>query len=259
MIKLKNNQTIKEIKAQLLQETDQASAFIKEVEKDTRSGVQNAIKQWRKKLDKQANLKAHFMEMQQFELQARNQGYKFIAGIDEVGRGPLAGPVVAAAVILPECFNLVEVNDSKQLSASKREELFTKIKAQALAIGIGVVDEKVIDKINIYEATKYAMMQAIEKLEHTPDCLLIDAMTLPCALPQEKIIKGDAKSISIACASIIAKVTRDRMMVDYDHVYPGYCFAKNAGYGTKEHLAGIEKKGICPIHRQSFAPIKNLI
>lgn len=259
MFKLKSNQTIKEIKAQLLLEKDQTSAFIKKIEKDARSGVQNALRQWRKRIEKQENLKAHFMEMQHFERQARNCGYRSIAGIDEVGRGPLAGPVVAAAVILPECFNLVEVNDSKQLSASKREELYTKIKEQALAIGIGMADEKVIDEINIYEATKCAMMQAIEKLEQAPDCLLIDAMTLPCALPQEKIIKGDTKSISIACASIIAKVTRDKMMVEYDHLYPGYYFAKNAGYGTKEHLDGIEKQGICPIHRQSFAPIKNLI
>ena len=174
-------------------------------------------------------------------------------------RGPLAGPVVSAAVILPENFHLVEVNDSKQLSLKKREELFDQIMEQALAVGIGIKDEQVIDSVNIYEATKLAMKEAVRELAVKPDCLLIDAMALDLNIPQEKIIKGDAKSISIACASIIAKVTRDKMMESYHEQYPGYGFDKNSGYGTKEHLEGLKLQGITPIHRKTFAPIKEMI
>ncbi len=251
--------SIKTIKAQLDQITNEGDLYFKELATDERLGVQKLVNQWYKKRAKEKALVQHFEEMKQFENRAKQKGYSFIAGIDEVGRGPLAGPVVAAAVILPADFHVFEVNDSKQLSSTKRSELYEKIRAQAIAIGIGVIGEKIIDQVNIYEATKLAMLQAIEKLAVAPDHLLIDAMKLTVDISQESIIKGDAKSISIACASIIAKVTRDRMMLEFDQQYPGYDFANNAGYGTKNHLLGLEKLGICPIHRKTFAPIKQLL
>ncbi|MFY8330423.1 ribonuclease HII [Vagococcus carniphilus] len=229
------------------------------LQEDSRKSVQQAIKSTKNRLTKAEQLKAHFEEMKEFENQGYLAGHEYIAGIDEVGRGPLAGPVVTAAVILPKDFNLYEVNDSKQLSLKKRNELFEKIEEQAIAIGIGIKSHDVIDDVNIYQATKLAMNEAVANLSIQPDLLLIDAMTLETNIPQEKIIKGDARSISIACASIIAKVIRDRMMEDYDLIHPGYGFSKNAGYGTKEHLLGLETQGICPIHRKTFAPIKNMI
>ncbi|OJG28286.1 ribonuclease HII [Enterococcus caccae] len=201
---------------------------------------------------------ALFEEMQQFENSARAQGHRLIVGIDEVGRGPLAGPVVAAAVILPENFQLLGVNDSKKLSAKKRDELYDEIQNQAISIGIGMVDHNKIDEINIYQASKLAMGIALEDLCFIPDYLLIDAMKLDVKIPQESIIKGDARSVSIAAASIVAKVIRDRLMEDYGKMYPGYGFEKNAGYGTKEHLLGLQKQGICTIHRKTFAPIKDM-
>ena len=202
-----------------------------------------------------------FEEMSRMEAELRNKGYTAVAGVDEVGRGPLAGPVVAAAVVLPPDFDLIEVNDSKKLSEKKREELFPLITEKAVAYSIGMVSHDVIDEINILEATKRAMKDAVlslnEKLKskgHSQiDMLLIDALTLS-DMPMEQmgIVKGDAKSISIAAASILAKVTRDHMMIDYDCKYPGYGFASNKGYGTKTHYEGIQKLGICPIHRKSF-------
>lgn len=182
-----------------------------------------------------------------------------IAGVDEVGRGPLAGPVVAAAVILPADFELLGVNDSKQLSDKKRRELAPKIMAQAVAVGFGIVEAPEIDQINIYEASRVAMKQAVNQLKPPADYLLVDAMVVDVNLPQEKLIKGDAKSASIGAASIVAKVKRDEMMAAYDAEYPGYDFASNAGYGTAAHLAGMAKHGITPIHRQTFAPVKKYL
>lgn len=250
--------TIKEIKEKLCQISDPNDDFLKELAFDSRKGVKQLLKSWKRNYQKQQQLKEHFEKMCIYEKKLRMQGYQFIAGIDEVGRGPLAGPVVAAAVILPCDFALLEVNDSKQLSETKREELYFQIKEQALAIGIGSCDNKRIDEINIYEATKEAMLKAIDELK-VCDYLLLDAMELDINIPQTKIIHGDALSISIAAASIIAKVTRDNMMKEYDEIYPGYDFKNNAGYGTAKHLEGLEKLGITPIHRKSFAPIKNLI
>lgn len=196
--------------------------------------------------------------MKKYEKEARLQGFQMIAGIDEVGRGPLAGPVVAAAVILPENFSVVGVNDSKQLSGAKRDELFATIMDTAVAVGIGVQSHEVIDKVNIYEATKLAMREAIDNLDVPPDFCLIDAMPLKYCKNELSLIKGDSKSISIAAASIVAKVTRDRMMLAYDKSFPGYGFSQNMGYGTKKHLKGLESKGVCPIHRLTFAPVKNI-
>lgn len=179
--------------------------------------------------------------------------YGNIGGVDEVGRGPLAGPVVAGAVILPKDCRILYINDSKKLSAKRREELYDEIAKEAVAVAIGMADEKRIDEINILQATYEAMKEAIGKLAVPADCLLIDAVTIPDLLvPQVPIIKGDAKSQSIAAASIIAKVYRDRMMDEFDLLYPEYGFASNKGYGTAAHIAAIRKYGPCPIHRMSF-------
>lgn len=192
-------------------------------------------------------------EMKVFENELHAEGIRYIAGIDEVGRGPLAGPVVAAAVVLPEDFDVIGVNDSKKLSEKKREELFEKIKEKAVSFAFGIVDNETIDEINILEATKKAMKEAVEGLDVQPEHLLIDAVKLDAVdIPQTPIIKGDEKSVSVAAASILAKVTRDRMMVEYSEIYNDYSFEKNKGYGTKAHYEGIEKAGICPIHRKSF-------
>jgi ribonuclease HII len=183
---------------------------------------------------------------------------EYICGIDEVGRGPLAGPVVACAVVLPKSARILYVNDSKKLSEKKREELFDVITKEAVSFGIGVVDWKRIDEINILQATYEAMRQAINNLSVKPDILLNDAVTIPGVdIKQVPIIKGDAKSLSIASASIVAKVTRDRMMVEYNKTYPEYDFASNKGYGTAAHIAALKQFGATPIHRKTF--IKNLM
>ncbi|BDF33743.1 ribonuclease HII [Lachnospiraceae bacterium] len=183
---------------------------------------------------------------------------RYICGIDEVGRGPLAGPVVAGAVILPKDNPILYLNDSKKLSAKKRELLYDEIMEKAVATGIGIASPQRIDEINILQATYEAMRMAIADLKMRPDILLNDAVTIPeVDIPQVPIIKGDAKSVSIAAASIIAKVTRDRLMVEYDEVLPGYDFAKNKGYGTKAHIAGLKELGASPIHRATF--IRNFV
>ncbi len=181
------------------------------------------------------------------------QRFEYICGIDEAGRGPLAGPVVAGAVILQKENPILYLNDSKKLSKKKREALYAEIMEQAVSVGIGVVGPERIDEINILQATYEAMRQAVAKLTVTPDILLNDAVTIPgIEIFQVPIIKGDAKSVSIAAASIVAKVTRDRMMADYDKIYPGYDFAGNKGYGTKAHIASLKEIGPCSIHRTSF-------
>lgn len=207
----------------------------------------------------EAELKEMFLEMCEFENKCYAEGFELIAGIDEVGRGPLAGPVVASAVILPKGFELLGLNDSKKLSKKKREAYFEIIKENAISYGIGIVSEAEIDEINIYEASKVAMKRAIEGLNVTPDFLLIDAMKLDLNIPQENLIKGDMRSISIAAASVIAKETRDKMMEEYSVEYPGYGFEKHAGYGTKQHVEALRNLGVTPIHRKTFAPVKKLL
>jgi ribonuclease HII len=197
------------------------------------------------------------------ENELKSQGYDLIAGIDEVGRGALAGPVVASAVILPHPANLPWfglVRDSKELNSRQRESLFDLINKEALAVGIGIVSSQVIDSINILKATRLAMIQAVEKLPRQPHFLIIDRVTLSqCPIPQRGITRGDKLCLSIACASIIAKVTRDRMMVEFDQIYPGYGFAQHKGYGTGEHISCLQKLGPSPIHRLYFAPVRNII
>ncbi len=200
-------------------------------------------------------------EMKAYEASVRGEGYPFLAGVDEVGRGPLAGPVVAACVVLPEDFDLLGVDDSKKLTERKRLELAPQIRERALAYGLGMASEKVIDEINILQATMGAMRVAVDKAagmlkeRHGEDLslVLIDALTLPeLPYPQRAIIRGDSASLAIAAASILAKVTRDDMMIRYEDTYPGYGFASNKGYGTKAHYEGLARQGPCPIHRRSF-------
>ena len=226
---------------------------------DMRKGVQTALKSCQKRIEKEQKRAEHFIEMQYYERLAYQEGASFIAGVDEVGRGPLAGPVVAAAVILPKNIEDLGFDDSKKLSASKREEIYRLIQEKAIAIGIGIVDADIIDQVNIYQASRLAMQQAVSELKIQPDYLLIDAMKIDVNTPQIGIIKGDAKSISIAAASIVAKQVRDQMMQEFDELYPGYDFSNNAGYGTPKHLEGLKSKGICPIHRKTFAPIKDFL
>ena len=208
-----------------------------------------------KKLIKDIDLYLCKLDNYRYERKLKKQGINLIAGVDEVGRGPLVGPVIAACVILPEEFELDGLTDSKKLSEKKREEFYIKIKEQALGIGVGIVDEKRIDELNIYEATKVAMKEAIVNCNIKPEHILIDAMPLECGIPTTSIIKGDLKSITISAASVIAKVTRDHMLYDLDKKYPMYDFKKNKGYPTKEHLEAIEKYGIINEHRKSYAPV----
>jgi ribonuclease HII len=193
----------------------------------------------------------------------KSQGYELIAGIDEVGRGALAGPVVASAVILPNPASLTWlelVRDSKELNSRKRDSLFDLINKEAVAVGIGIIPPQTIDSVNILKATKLAMMQAVEKLPRQPNFLLIDRVTLSqCPIPQRGITRGDKLCLSIACASIIAKVTRDRIMEEFDQIYPGYGFAQHKGYGTGGHISCLQKLGPSPIHRLYFAPVRNII
>ena len=248
---------IGEIKAQLAETKEtELLDFIDEYKTDTRSGVVKLIETARKRLQKYKDELERTEQLKKFEKEY--EAFSYICGIDEVGRGPLAGPVVACAVILPKDCDILYINDSKKLSAAKREELYDVIMDKAVAVGIGMVGPERIDEINILQATYEAMRQAIGKLNPQPDLLLNDAVTIPMVdIRQVPIIKGDAKSISIGAASIIAKVTRDRMMEEYDNIYPGYGFASNKGYGSPEHIKAIKEIGPTPIHRRSF--IKNFI
>ncbi len=197
--------------------------------------------------------------MLEYENNLYKEGVTLVAGVDEVGRGPLIGPVVACACILPVNFYHKDIKDSKKLSEKKREEMYKIIKENALAIGLGIVSEKVIDEVNIYEATKIAMKEAIKNLNITPEHVLIDAMKLELNIPSTSIIKGDAKSESIAAASIIAKVTRDHMLDEMDKEYPMYDLKNNKGYGTKKHLEALRTCGPCKYHRVSYSPVRNAL
>ena len=250
--------TIKEIKEQLagIQQLD--DPLLAALEQDSRSGVIQAIVKRKREIQKRIDEDERLEGMLAYEKECYARGIELIAGVDEVGRGPLAGPVVAAAVILPKACKIPGLNDSKKIPKSKHKEIYEAVLQNAIAIGIGIKDNQVIDQVNIYEATKLAMMEAIGQLEPQPQHLLIDAMKLDLPIPQTSIIKGDANSLSIAAASIVAKVTRDQMMEEFDCEYPGYDFTQNAGYGTANHLAGLHKLGVTPIHRRSFEPIKSM-
>ena len=250
-------QKISEIKEEIQKaQPEEYTDIYKKYAEDTRSGVVKLLLQLHKKEEAYQRELIRTEKMKEYEHQYEHLGY--ICGIDEVGRGPLAGPVVAAAVILPKDAEILYLNDSKKLSAKRREELYDEIQEKAIAIGIGMAGPARIDEINILQATYEAMRQAIGQLSVEPEVLLNDAVTIPeVVIPQVPIIKGDAKSVSIAAASVIAKVTRDRLMEEYDQVLAGYGFADNKGYGSAEHIAALRKLGPTPIHRRTF--IKNFV
>lgn len=232
-------------------EVDQLHLIIEKYIDDERTGVQKLIEKAKKDQEKLRLERERLKVMREFE--EKYKDYEYICGVDEVGRGPLAGPVITAAVILPKDCEILYLNDSKQVSEKKREELYDIIMEKAIAVGIGSASHEVIDEINILNATYAAMRDAISKLEVKPDLLLIDAVHIPeVDIKQVSIVKGDARSVSIAAASIVAKVTRDRMMQEYDKVFPGYGFARNKGYGSQEHIQTLKEQGPCLIHRHSF-------
>lgn len=248
---------ISEIKAEFEAADEKLrSSLYEKYAADARAGVQNLIMKYRRQEEKLQEEIQRTEAMSRFEKEYAHCG--LICGIDEVGRGPLAGPVVAGAVILPKDEQILYLNDSKKLSEKKREELYDVIMEKAVATGIGIIGPARIDEINILQATYEAMRMAIGNLQVQPGILLNDAVTIPqVTIPQVPIIKGDAKSVSIAAASILAKVTRDRLMVEYDKVLPGYDFAGNKGYGSAAHIEALKKLGLTPIHRRSF--IKNFV
>ncbi|MCO7126010.1 ribonuclease HII [Sporolactobacillus shoreicorticis] len=248
--------TIAEIKERLSEKNELSEQEMQLLKSDARIGVRRLLRKWEERKAYFQKLIVKYHQMNRFEDELKNEGARCIAGIDEAGRGPLAGPVVAACVVLKSDAMIPGINDSKQLSVGKREYLYERICESADAFGVGIVSAHEIDKINIYQAAKKAMILAIEKMDRVPDHLLIDAMELPLDIPQTSLIKGDARSNSIAAASILAKVTRDRLMCDLDRIYPGYDFSKHKGYGTQAHLQAIERLGTCPEHRMTFAPLK---
>ena len=251
--------SISEIKAELENaDKDTRESLLELCKKDTRKGVLKLVEKYEKQKAAMAEELERLKKMHEFE--DKYCEYEYIAGIDEAGRGPLAGPVVAASVILPKDCEILYLNDSKQLSAKRRDELFDEIKQKAIAYGIGIVSQGRIDDINILQATYEAMREAIGRMseKQNPDLLLVDAVHIPDVdIKQVGIVKGDAKSVSIAAASILAKVTRDRFMVEMDKLYPEYGFASHKGYGSKSHIEAIKKYGASPIHRQTF--IKNFV
>lgn len=249
------HQSIPQIKAAIQQQQLQAADW-HILQNDSRKGVRYLVQQHQKQLRRQQQLQQDFQRRCQFE-ESFWQQQKLVAGIDEVGRGPLAGPVVTAAVILKPQQVILGINDSKVLSAAQRQRLYQKIVHQAIAVSVAVGSVQLIDQENIYHATELTMAQAVKHLWLSPQHLLVDAMTIPLDIPQTKLIKGDARSVSIGAASIVAKVYRDALMSTYAQIYPQYRFDQNFGYGTAQHLSALKEFGPCPLHRKSFAPIKN--
>ncbi len=255
-----NKLAIKEIEKLVLENKEELGLeLLHMLEKDERAGVKKLVERYKKHQVKQKEQKVLFERMSEFERQLKDKGVNYIAGIDEVGRGPLAGPVVACAVILPEDFYLPGLTDSKKLPRSKRKEFYEIITREAIAVNVSFVSSTEIDQLNIYQATKKAMTSAISGLAVLPEHLLIDAMKLEIEIPQTSIVKGDQRSISIAASSIVAKETRDRYMEDLSLKFPNYHFEQHMGYGTKEHLLALKTFGVIEEHRLSFSPIKEAI
>ena len=249
------NLTIKEIENIFLH-GNVTEDLIESCRRDGRKSVQTILRRYERTQRERERLDAMYV----YDRAAVAAGHTLVAGVDEAGRGPLAGPVAVAAVILPQEAHLPRINDSKKLSAAVREELFTQIVAIAISYHVSLIDAETIDRMNILQATRMGMYEAIAALTPTPEEVLIDAVELPkLSMPSQSIIKGDAKSASIAAASILAKVTRDHLMESYDIQYPHYGFAKHKGYGTQEHIDAIRKYGVCPIHRKSFDPIRSML
>ncbi|MBO1003823.1 ribonuclease HII [Pseudogracilibacillus auburnensis] len=255
-MKTKPIHTIKE----LLDQDEIDVELINELREDKRKGVQRLITIYDKKQQKKATLLHNFHQMDQFDQQFCTYGKAGLAGVDEAGRGPLAGPVVAAAVMLPAGFTLIGLTDSKQLTETERNIFYERITEQAISYHVSILHNKIIDEINIFQATKRAMIEALVNLEQTPTMALIDAVKLSgLPFPTKEIIKGDEKSVAIAAASVLAKVTRDRLMEEMDEKYPMYDFKNNKGYGTKKHLHALKKYGATPYHRRSFGPVMQAI
>ncbi|WP_379597039.1 ribonuclease HII [Oceanobacillus luteolus] len=245
---------------QMFEHNEITEELIEQLKRDERKGVQVLLHKYEKEKLKKEQQLANFEEMLTYEKHAKNNGHQYIAGVDEAGRGPLAGPVVAASVILPDDFVLLGLNDSKQLTEKERENFFDIIIEQAVSYNVAVISNEQIDHLNILEATKLAMYQAVDGLSQKPDHVLLDAVALPqLTMSFDVIVKGDAKSITIAAASILAKVTRDRLMRKIHNEYPMYDFNSNMGYGTKKHMESLERYGASPYHRRSFAPVRKFI
>lgn len=244
----------------MLAETEDGTALIQAMQNDSRRSVQKLAQAYLKKLERQEAERERLMHMYSLETAYYNQGIYGIAGVDEAGRGPVAGPVMVAAVILPPYWECPGLNDSKKVRPEKREELYDKIMNEAVAVACVAKSEREIDELNIYHAAQQGMYDAIAALQRPAEAVLADAMPLPAlSVPHEAIVHGDAKSASIAAASIIAKVTRDRLMIQYDSEYPQYGFAIHKGYLTQRHIDAIHQYGPCPIHRRSFEPIKSIV
>lgn len=247
--------TIKEITA-MFAAGEPSAELLAACQQDGRKAIGTLLRRY----ERQQKDKERLLQMYRYEHEAWEKGYTLVAGVDEAGRGPLAGPVSVAAVILPHDIYLPKLNDSKKLSAKVREELFAEIQDKAIAIGTALIDAKTIDRVNIYQATINGMYESIFQLQPEPQEVLIDAVPLEnLPMPSQSIIKGDAKSASIAAASIIAKVTRDHLMDEYDKKWPQYGFAQHKGYGTAQHIAALKEYGPCPIHRLSFEPVKSIV
>ncbi|GEK27764.1 ribonuclease HII [Furfurilactobacillus siliginis] len=250
-----SHESIADVKAHLATISAATDPYLISLQSDPRKGVQRLIAQVQHRFEILAAKENAVHDRQKLERAAWDHGQQHVVGIDEVGRGPLAGPVVTCAIELPHDFSLLDVNDSKQLRAVDRERLYPQILAACVDVSIGIASPRQIDQLNIYQATRVAMRDAVLGLIHQPDLLLIDAMQIDVPIEQQKLIKGDAKSVSIGAASIVAKVYRDHLMQMYDQLYPGYGFVQNDGYGTKQHLDGLAEFGITPIHRHSFSPV----
>ncbi|MEE3452225.1 ribonuclease HII [Dialister sp.] len=244
---------------EILQKDDVPEEVLQEIFSDSRKGVQNLVQAYMKRLEKLSREKLRVESMYEVESSFYKKGMNLIAGIDEVGRGPLAGPVTVAAVILKPHWFAAGLNDSKKVTPVHREELSKKIHEEAVDISIYSLPPEEIDAVNIYEATMMAMYQAVKNLKVQPDAVIVDAMPLHFPFPTVSMIHGDARSASVAAASIVAKVYRDHLMDEYDREYPGYGFAKNKGYGTAEHIHALEELGVTPIHRRSFEPVKSMV
>ncbi|MFK8793509.1 ribonuclease HII [Planococcus plakortidis] len=251
-------ETIASIKEKLLK-AESHEAWMEGLKSDSRKSVRQLLASWQRRYDKRLSLLQDLEDKQAFDRQFKEHPGSLVAGIDEAGRGPLAGPVVTAAVILPEdCSAFIGLDDSKRIGKARRDELAQLVKARAVSWSVHVQPPEVIDRLNIYQATKQSMEAAVKDLAIAPDAVLADAMELALPMPSEAIIKGDARSLCIAAASILAKTGRDHLMAEYSTQYPQYGFAKHAGYGTKDHLAALEAHGPCPIHRKTFEPVKTM-
>lgn len=251
--------TIKEITSKLSTISDLSDPIWELLAEDERVGVQKAVKKRQKAILNEENELLRLEHMLRYEKELYKKNISLIAGIDEVGRGPLAGPVVAACVILPKGTKIIGLDDSKKIPKQRHLKIYQEIISKALDVGIGIISNEIIDQINIYEASKLAMVEAIKDMAMKPDYLLIDAMSLKIDIPQLSLIKGDANSLSIAAASVVAKVTRDKMMSEYELEFPGYGFSTNAGYGTKQHIEAINHRGVTSIHRKTFEPVKTVM